>query len=71
MTVFLILRWNTNLDQYIVNPRTIETKVVTDPEADVQPITELTDPEADVQPITELKEGQLEFTEEILTDTVN
>ncbi len=58
MTVFLILQWNTNLDQYIVNPRTIETKVVTDPEADVQPVTEL-------------KEGQLEFTEEILTDTVN
>ncbi len=51
MTVFLILKWNKNLDQYIVNPRTIEIKKVTDLEADVQPVTEL-------------KGGQLEFTEE-------
>ncbi len=51
MTMFLILKWNKNLDQYIVNPRTIETK-------------EVTDLEADEQPVTELKGGQLEFTEE-------
>ncbi len=56
MIVFLISKWNKNIDKYIVNPRTIETKKMSHVEADMNPVT-IEDEEK--------TEGQLQFTEAV------
>ena len=38
MILFMLMRWNKPLDQYIVDPRTVETKVVGSQE-DLKPAT--------------------------------
>lgn len=53
MVVFLVMQWNQNLDLYIVNPKTIETKETSDPDADTNPVAAKDEP------------GQLQFTEPV------
>ena len=55
MIIFVVLKWNKSIEEYIVDPKTVETKETDDPEADTQPVTEKED----------LGGQHLEFSEDV------
>jgi len=55
MVIFLVLKWNSNIDKYIVNPKTVEPTSDADGAEDQQPVTR--------ESPDSMKGGQLEFDE--------
>ena len=55
MILFVACTWNKYIDEYIVDPKTVEAKESDDTEADTQPVTEKED----------LGGQHLEFSEEV------